>query len=201
MRIRPKFSLLSNAFAAIVLGTAPIIGVMFWFASTRGGVEWVMLAAALVLVSGLLLLWRQLSVYSAITDTELIGNGIFSPMVRVKLADIRSAELVPTYLGAAPDPAYQLLVTGDGGKRLYRMRGNFYHRNELRAFAAALPVPVDTVAEPMSVQDFFRAYPGSAYWFENRRPLQVAILTVAVLIGLAAAVAIMSALGLPIRFL
>jgi len=201
VRIRPKYSLLSNAFAAIVLGTAPIIGVAFWFASTRGGLEWVVVAAAAVLVSGLLLLWRQLTVYSAITDTELIGNGIFSPMVRVKLADIRSVELVPTYLGAAPDPAYQLLVTGDGGKRLYRMRGNFYHRAELRAFAAALPVPVDTVTEPMAVQDFFRAYPGSAYWFENRRPLQVAILTVAVLVGLAAAIAIMSALGLPIRFL
>lgn len=201
VRIRPKFSLLSNAFAAIVLGTAPIIGVAFWFASTRGGIELVTIAAILVLAGGLLLLWRQLSVYCAITDTELRGNGIFSPMVRVKLADIREVELIPTYLGAAPDPALQLLVTGDNGKRLFRMRGNFYHRAELRAFAAALPVPAETVAEPMSLQDFFRAYPGAAYWFENRRPLQVAILTVAVLLALAAAVAIMSALGLPIRFL
>lgn len=201
MRIRPKFSLLSNAFASIVLGTAPILGVAYWFASAKGGIWLVVVATAVVLVGGLLLLWRQLSVYSAITDTELIGNGIFTPLVRVKLADIREVQLVPTHLGAAPEPALQLLVTGDHGQRIFRMRGNFYHPRELRAFAAALPVPVETVTEPMSLQDFFRAYPGSAYWFENRRPLQVAIVAVALLIALAAAVAIMSALGLPIRFL
>lgn len=201
MRIRPKFSLLSNALAAIVLGTAPILGVAFWFASARGGIELVVAATALVLIAGLLLLWRQLSVYSAITETELIGNGIFSPLVRVKLADIREVQLVPTYLGAAPEPALQLLVTGEHGERLFRMRGNFYHRKELRAFAAALPVPVEASPEPMSLQDFFRAYPGSAFWFENRRPLQVAVIAVALLLALAAAVAIMSALGLPVRFL
>lgn len=201
MRIRPKYSLLSNAFAAIVLGTAPILGVSYWFAAARGGIELVVIATAMVLIGGLLLLWRQLSVYCAITDTELIGNGIFSRLVRVKLADIREVQLVPTYLGAAPEPALQLLVTGDGDRRLFRMRGNFWHAKELRAFAGALPVPVETVTEPMALQDFFRAYPGSAFWFENRRPLQVAILAVGMLIALAAAVAVMSALGLPIRFL
>lgn len=201
MRIRPKFSLLSNAFAAIVLGTAPILGVAYWFASAKGGIWLVVVATVVVLVGGLLLLWRQLSVYSAITETELVGNGIFSPLVRVKLADIREVQLVPTYLGAAPEPALQLLVSGENGERIFRMRGNFYNAKELRAFAAALPVPVETVTEPMALQDFFRAYPGSAFWFENRRPLQVAIVAVALLIALAAAVAIMSALGLPIRFL
>lgn len=192
---------MSNAFAAILLGTAPILGVAYWFASVKGGVELVVIATVVVLVVGLLLVWRQLSVYSALTDTELMGNGIFSPMVRVKLADIREVQLVPTYLGAAPEPALQLLVSGDHGERLFRMRGNFYHKKELRAFAASLPVPVETTKEPMALQDFFRAYPGSAYWFENRRPLQVAIVAVALLLALAAAVAIMSALGLPIRFL
>lgn len=201
VRIRPKHSLLSNAFAAIVLGTAPIFGVMYWFAMSRGGVGYVVLANIAVLAVGLLVLWRQLSVYCAVTETELIGNGIFSPLVRVPLASIRSAVLVPTYLGAAPDPALQLLALGDGDKPLFRMRGNFWHERDLRALAAALPCAVEVAREPVSVQDFFLAYPGSAYWFENRRPLLVAILAVALLLALAAAVWVMTALDLPVRFL
>ena len=201
VRVRPKYSLLSNAFAAIVLGTAPIFGVMYWFAWERGGVEFVVLGNILVLATGLALLWRQLSVYCAVTETELIGNGIFSPLLRVPLASIRGVVLVPTYLGAAPDPALQLLVLGEDDVPLFRMRGNFWHEHDLRALAGALPVPTESVREPMSVQDFFRAYPGSAYWFENRRPLQVAVATVAVLLGLVVAVWVMTALGLPVRFL
>ena len=197
VRVRPKYSLLSNAFAAIVLGTAPIFGVMYWFAAARGGVEYVVLANILVLAAGLLLLWRQLSVYCAVTETELIGNGIFSPLVRVPLARIRGVVLVPTYLGAAPDPALQLLALGEGDVPLFRMRGNFWHERDLHELANALPCTVENVREPMSLQDFFRAYPGSAYWFENRRPLQVAIVAVAVLLGLAVAVWVMTALGPP----
>ena len=201
VRIRPKYSLLSNALAAIVLGTAPIFGVMYWFAWERGGVEFVVLGNILVLTLGLLLLWRQLSVYAAVTETELIGNGIFSPLLRVPLGAIRGVLLVPTYLGAAPEPALQLLVVGEGDAPLFRMRGNFWHEHDLRALASALPVPTESVREPMSLQDFFRAYPGSAYWFENRRPLQVAVVAVVALLALVVAVWVMTALDLPIRFL
>ncbi|AYF98212.1 hypothetical protein [Protaetiibacter intestinalis] len=201
VRVRPKFSLLSNALASILLGTTPVFGVVYWFAASRGGLEFAVLAHAGVVVVGLLLLWRQLRVFCAVTDTELIGNGIFTPLVRVPLADIGEVLLVPTYLGAAPDPVLQLLVTDGSGRRVFRMRGNFWHRADLRTLAAALPVPTEHVTEPMALTDFFRSYPGSAYWFENRRPMQVAIVTVTLLLVLAAAVAIMVALDLPVRFL
>lgn len=201
MRIRPKHSLLSNAFASILLGTTPIFAVVYWFTSTHGGMGIAIAAHACVIAVGLLLLWRQLRVFCAITDDELIGNGIFTPLVRVKLDGIRRVQLVPSYLGAATEPVLQLLVTGADGRRIFRMRGNFWHEHELRAFVAALPVPAEEVREAISTREFFTAYPGSAYWFENRRPLQVAIVAVAVLASLAAAVWIMGALGLPVRFL
>lgn len=201
IRVRPKYSLLGNAFAAILLGTTPIFAVAYWFASTRGGLWVVAITHLAVIVIGLLLLWRQLSVFCEVTADELRGNGIFTPTVRVPLAEVRRVLLVPTHLGAAPDPVIQLLVMGENGRRVFRMRGNFWHDADLRALAAALPVPVEDIAEPMSMRDFFRNYPGAIYWFENRRPLQVAICTVALLVALAAAVWIMGLLGLPVRFL
>ncbi len=201
LRVRPKTSLLSNAFASIILGTTPVFAVAYWFASSRGGLDIALLAHAIVLTVGLLLLWRQLSVFCAVTDDELIGNGIFSPLVRVKLADIRRVQLVPTYVGASPEPIMQLLATGDDGRRVFRMRGNFWRDDDLRALAAALPVPLEEVHDAMSARDFFRAHPGAAYWFEHRRPVQVAVVAVALLLALAAAVGIMRLLDLPVRFL
>jgi hypothetical protein len=110
-------------------------------------------------------------------------------------------QLVPTYLGAAPEPVLQLLVTGDEGRRLFRMRGNFWRASDLRELAAALPVPVEETREVITMNEFFAGHPGAAYWFEYRRPLQVAIAAVLLLAALAAAVWIMNLLGLPIRFL
>lgn len=199
--VRPESSLLGDAFAAIVLGTTPIFAVVYWFTSSHGGMVLALAAHAGVIALGLLLLWRQLHVFCAVVDDELIGNGIFTPLVRVKLASIRKVQLMPTYLGAAPDPVLQLLVTGDEGRRLFRMRGNFWHDGDLRELAAALPVPVEETREAITMREFFTGYPGSAYWFENRRPLQVAVLAVAMLAALATAVWIMNLLGLPIRFL
>lgn len=201
VHVRPRNELLGEAFAAIVLGTTPIFAVVYWFTSTHGGTELALVSHAVVITIGLLLVWRQLRVFCAVTDDELIGNGIFTPVVRVKLDRIRHVHLVPTYLGAAPDPVLQLLVTGDDGRRLFRMRGNFWRASDLRELAAALPVPVEETRETITMREFFVGYPGSAYWFENRRPLQAAIAAVAVLAALLAAVWIMKLLGLPIRFL
>jgi hypothetical protein len=201
VQVRPKHSLLSNAFASILLGTTPIFAVAYWFTATHGGMAVAIIAHACVIVAGLLLLWRQLRVFCAVTDDELIGNGIFTPLVRVRLTAVRRVQLIPTYLGAAPEPVLQLLVTGDDGRRLFRMRGNFWHAADLRALAAALPVPVEEVREAISAREFFAAYTGAAYWFERRRPLQVAVIAVATLGVLAAAVWIMGLLGLPVRFL
>lgn len=200
VHVRPKVSLLSNALAAILLGTTPLFAVAYWFAATHGGLLVVGVAHAVTVSFALLLLWRQLNVYCAVTATELIGNGIFTPLVRVPLGRIRRVLLVPTYVGAVPQPVMQLLVTDADGRRVFRMRGNFWHEADLRTLAAALPVPAEQVAEPMTRRDFFRTYPGSAYWFEGSRLLQVALLTVLAIGGLALAVWIMSLLGLPVRF-
>ena len=71
--MRPKHSLLGNAFASILLATTPVFAVVYWFTSTHGGTVTALAAHAGVLAIGLLLLWRQLRVFCAVTDTELIA--------------------------------------------------------------------------------------------------------------------------------
>jgi len=198
--VRPRRSLLTTAFVSVVLAMIPLFGVLYWFSFEHGSWLIVFVAHIAVVVVALVILLRQLSVYSAVTETELVGRGIFSPLIRVPLSEISSVDLVETYVGQAPESVTQLLVRDADGKRLFRMRGSFYHDGDLPKIAAALPVKQVVVTEPIGITEFFRSYPGSAYWFEHRPILRVVLFAVALAAALAVAAWVMSIMGMPVGF-
>ncbi len=180
--VKPRLSLVRTAFLSIVLGMLPIFGVLYWFGAQHGSWPLVLVVHVVLVALSVAAMLRQLTVFTAVSNGELIGRGIFSPMVRVPLERIANVTLVLTYVGQTPDPVQQLLVRDASGRRLFRMRGNFWHQGDLAAVAAALPVAPTVVKEPISMSDFFRLYPGSAYWFENRPAVRIAIAVLAVLV-------------------
>ena len=198
LRIAPRRSLMVTALVSIVLVLVPISAVLYWFAIPRGQAGWVALAQAAVVVGSLLVLVRQLTVDTVVDGTELRGRGIFSPMVRVPLSQIAAVDLVPVYVGQSHEPVLQLLVRDTAGRRLYRLRGHYWHDGDLDRVAAVLPVATTAAAEPMSLREFYRAYPGSAYWFENRPWLIGVILAAIVAACVAIAVAVMHLLDMPV---
>jgi hypothetical protein len=196
--VRPRRSLLTSAFLSVLLGMIPVFGVLYWFAIERGTWPLVLVVHVVLVIASAVSLLRQLTVYSAVTSTQLVGRGIFSPLVRVPLATIASVRLITTYSGTSPDSVTQLLVSDDQGHRLFRMRGNFWHPGDLDAIAAALPVPPTKLTEPMSMDEFFRTYPGSAYWFEHRPLLRVAMFALLVVAALGVTVWAMTVVGIPL---
>jgi hypothetical protein len=182
VRVRPRTGLLWTAVLTLLLVTAPLYGVLYWFAIPRGQVLPTLSGHVAVALVGVAIGLRQLSVFVEVRDGVLEGNGIFSPLVRVELSRIASVDLVATYVGLRPNPVQQLLVRDAAGRRLFRMRGNFWPDDVLTRVAAALPVPATVTAEPIDVKEFFRRYPGSAYWFENRP----AVTATGIVLGLAA---------------
>ena len=198
--VRPRRSLLRTGFISVVLAMIPLFGVLYWFSIEHGSWLIVFVVHVIVSVAALGVLIRQTMVHSQVTETELIGNGIFSPMIRVPLADIATVDLVETYVGQAPESATQLLVRDADGKRLFRMRGSFYHDGDLQKIAAALPVKPTIVEEPVNLTEFFRTYPGSAYWFEHRPILRIVVFALALVAALAVAAWVMSILGMPVGF-
>ncbi len=180
--VRPRRSLVSTAFISIALGMLPVFGVLYWFGIQHGSWRIVLAVHIAIVVACFGILIRQLSVFSAVSETELSGRGIFSPVERVRLDRIDSVVMVPTYVGQAPEPVTQLLIRDSAGKRLFRMRGNFWHPGDLTAIADALPVTTQVVKDPISVQEFFQNYPGSAYWFENRPLVRVGMGVAAVVL-------------------
>ncbi len=198
LRIAPRRSLLATALFSILLVLLPVSAVLYWFAIPRGQVVWVVVAQAIVVVGSLGVLMRQLTVDTVVDGAEIRGRGIFSPLVRVPLARVAAVDIVPVYVGQSHEPVLQLLVRDAEGRRLYRLRGEYWHRGDLERVAAALPAPTVVAKEPISLAEFYRAYPGSAYWFENR-PWLTAVIVAGILAAcLAIAVGVMHLLGMPI---
>lgn len=201
LRVRPRRSLLTTAFLSIVLAMIPVFGVLYWFAIQHGSWGLVFVVHLALTVASLAILWRQLTVFTAVTPTELIGRGIFSPMLRVPLSAIASVVVVPTYIGQSPDAVLQFLARDASGARLFRMRGTFWTPEDLKAVANALPVTPTFVQEPIGIREFYRTYPGSAYWFQNRPALWIVLFVLAVLLIVAVAAWVMRIFGMPVGFL
>jgi hypothetical protein len=106
--------------------------------------------------------------------------------------------LVETYRTNAPDTTPQLLVRGAGGVRLVRMRGIFWSRTNMKALAAAIDRPLTHFPDPMTTQEFFRTYPGSSYWFENRPVWAVVTVVVVFALVIGAVLAMMALSGIPV---
>jgi len=198
LRVVPRRSLLTSAVFSIVAVFVPVSAVFYWFAIPRGLAGWVAAGQIVVVIVSFAVLLRQLSIDTVVTDEELRGHGIFSPLVRVPLSAIASVHLVPVYVGQTAETVHQLLVRDAAGRRLYRMRGVFWHPADLHRVAEALPVPTTLVTEPMATGEFLAAYPGSAYWFENRPWLTAILIVLAAVAGIAIAVGTMVLLGMPI---
>jgi hypothetical protein len=199
--VKPRRSLLTTALVSAALAFIPVFGVLYWFAIEHDSWQAVAIVNVVVVLIGFALAARQLAVHTEVTETELRGNGIFTPMVHVRLDRIRTVLLVPTYVGQAPEAVTQLLIRDARGRRLFRMRGNFWHPEDLRAIADSLPVRAVVIDEPMPLSEFFRAYPDSAYWFEDKPGLRVVLIGGLIAAALAIAVWVMTILGMPIGFM
>jgi len=201
LRVRPRRSLMTTAFVSVVLAMIPVFGVLYWFAVQHGSWALVFVVHLAVTIACLAMLGRQLTLFTAVTATELIGRGIFSPVLRVPLSSIASVVVVPTYIGQSPDPVLQLLVRDASGARLFRLRGTFWTPDDLKAVANALPVAPVFVQEPIGIRQFYRSYPGSAYWFQNKPALWIVLFLLGMLLVVAVAAWVMTIFGMPVGFL
>lgn len=195
VRVRPRRSVLVMAIVSLAAALVPVTVMLAFLASASG--SW--LAAGLVelvaVIVCVLLGMRQLSLFARVTPGALEGNGFMTPTVSVPLGRIGSVHLVDTWVGQSADVVTQLLVLDPDGRRLFRLRGNFWPDGALDAVAAALPVRATRSDEPVSVARFFADYPSSEYWFENKPWLKVAAIAVGSVGAVGVALWVMTVIG------
>ena len=150
----------------------------------------------LPILVGLLAYWRQKSVFTGIRNGALVGNGIFSRTVRVPLGDIHRAEFVKVETKDPDEPALQFVALDADGRTRFRMRAHYWHLDDLRALADRLGCAGER-RDSMTAEEFFAAYPGSAYWFERYPALRFGLAAVGVMAAVLGATALVAAAGMP----
>lgn len=167
--VRPKRSLLMTSVWTSLALTTPPFAVLYWYTANGGLWRLVLATHIVIVVLCLLTLLRQTRVFVALTVDRLVGNGIFSRTVSVAISDVRQVVLVPVYARDSSDTTIQFVALDAQARCVFRMRGLYWHREDLDRVAAALRVPVVTNLDPLTGAEFFEAYPNSRYWFERRR--------------------------------
>jgi hypothetical protein len=195
--MRPRRSLMRTAWIAGLLASVPVFAVLYWEAvDSDGSMSTVVHTHIAVMVAGLLVYWRQESVFTGITQGALVGNGIFSPVVRVPLEEIHRVEFVQVEPKDPGEPALQFVALDADGRTRFRMRAQYWYLDDLHALADRLGCAGER-RDPLTAEDFFDAYPGSAYWFEEHPALRFALGAVGVLGAVLGATALVAAAGMP----
>ena len=194
--MRPRKSLLTTAWIAGLVGSLPVFAVLYWEAIQSGGsFAAVVHAHIVVMIAGMLVYWRQRSVFTGITQGALVGNGIFSPLVRVPLDEIQRVEFVKVESKDPGEPALQFVALDADGRTRFRMRAQYWHLDDLRALADRLGCAGDR-KDPLTTEEFLGAYPGGAYWFEKYPVLRFALGAVGVIAAVLGATALVAAAGM-----
>lgn len=195
----PRRDLVTLTHLTFILTMIPVFGGLYVFGAVHGLVLWVAAVQAVLVLVFVALLIRQLRMVTAVSSTELYGQGIFSPMRRVPLRDIAAVHLVTTYSSPQGlETTTQLLAVDAQGHRLFRLRGHFWPTGALTQVAAAIPAPTVVSGRPITMKEFFAAYPTAAYWFENRTWLWIAAGVIGAIALTAGAGSLMLALHLPL---
>ncbi len=166
--VRPRRRLLCDGVLAIGLVLAALIVPMLFFAIPNGNLV-VVIAAALAVVA--------LTAYGIVdfsrSNVTVAGRSVFkrsflSRPFRVELAEIAVVHLVEVFVSGTTHAVPQLLALDERGRRLFRMRGQYWSRHSMGLVAAATRAPVVEAAEPLTQREFHATWPQAAYWYENR---------------------------------
>ena len=184
--VRPKPEMTRIAVVTFFITSIPIFTVLYWYTARLGIWPQILVIHLVIAVACLIVALRQRQVFSGVSPLMLEGNGIFSPMSSVPLEDVVRVVLVPVFRSHPNEATTQLVVLGADDRCLFRMRGQFWHDADVARLVDGINRPTVTEREPLTENEFFSAFPGSAYWFERKPVLRTFLVIAAtVVVGVA----------------
>lgn len=199
VRLTPSIGLVRNTLLSILLVTVTVFGVLL-FLGLRNG-SWPIAAAGGVLTLLLTAIGyvRYRLTFVGITTATIEERRYCGGRTSFPRSDVASIVLADVYSNSSPDSSPQLIVRNSAGRRILRMRGAFWSIEAMNSLVSSLDIEPYRPAAAMSTAEFFRRFPGTAYWFENRPALTGAAVIGVLVAAAAAALGIMWVLGLPMK--
>lgn len=166
--VRPRRRLLRDGLLAIGLVVVALGAPLLLFAVPNGTVAVVIAAVGVIIglcVGGALDFAR-----AAITihDGMLEKRSFLRPAMRVPLESVSIVHVLPVVPAGTTLAVPQLLALDAAGRRVFRMRGQYWSSAAIDVVAEASRAPVVRADEPLTVREFHDAWPQAAYWYENR---------------------------------
>jgi hypothetical protein len=199
VRIRPKPALIRSGLLVLLIVPLPIFGVLIFEGATSGswpiGVGGELVCLLLCVFSVV----RFRATFVEVNSTSIVERGFFGGRTHSNLSDIGDMVIAQTYSNSTADTLPQLIARDHQGKRVLRLRGVFWTEESMRAITTAAGLPFEELAEPLTSAEFFRRFPGAAYWFENRREVVVAAVAVISIVCVGIVLGLMQVLDSPVN--
>ena len=195
VRVRPRISLLRNGLAAVFVAGTPIFLVLYWFSVPRG--TWMTVLALQLVASGIVLVfvWRHFAVYAEVRD-GVLRKQAFSTRTSVAVASIARIVLAETYRGQSTETVPQLLALDADGRRVMRMRGQYWSSEDMRRIADATGAPVTVEPHPLTSAQYYALFEGTAYWYEGKAWMTITAIVVSLCVGISLMALLMHLLGM-----
>lgn len=196
VRVRARDSLLhSGVFGAVAAGI-PLFAVLYSLAVAQGSWLRVLVVQVIFMALFAALVLRHLGAFVEVTATTITKQTLFVRTV-VKRSDVASLHMADTYHTSSEDLVPQMFALDAAGKRLLRMRGTFWARENMLAVCAAIGAPLVIEPRPLTTKEFYALAPGIAYWYEGRAWVAAAGIVVALGVGYIAVGWLLTAIGTP----
>ncbi|KQV06171.1 hypothetical protein [Leifsonia sp. Root112D2] len=166
--LRPHRHLFSRGVLAIFALTTPVFAVVYWLTIPSGPWPIVLIVHCLVVLATLLGLIAFFDTLIKVGPRSVTERGFFGRVRTVESAEVGTVILLDLYESNALDTNPQLFVCDENGKRMLRMRGQFWSRESMETVIDALDRPVTVPPEAMTMSELRRSSPGLLYWFERR---------------------------------
>jgi hypothetical protein len=196
--VRPRPSLAAAGWLSFLLVSVPLYGALYWLASQNDRILPVAISQAVVIVFVAVCFVRYRRVSFEIDDENVIERHFMRRDEITPLSMIATIVFAETYRSSSADTLPQLLALDGNNKRLLRMRGQFWTSEEMRRFAGAVKKRTMTLDGPLSQEEFFEAYPGTAFWYEGNRTIVVLAAFVGLAVTAALVTGLMDIVGSPI---
>ncbi|WP_223694338.1 hypothetical protein [Leifsonia poae] len=165
--LRPHAHLFTRGIVAILALTTPVFAVLYWLTIPDGAWPLVLGIHILVVVATTLAVLAFFSTTIQLGPDGVRERGFFGRTVDIPARTAGAAVLIDLYEGSTLDTLPQLFVTGQNGRVLIRMRGQFWALEDMERVAEELDVPLTKRPESVTLNELRRTSPELLYWFER----------------------------------
>lgn len=142
--------------------------------------RWPTVLAVLLVTAGVVALAaiRMRNTVIEVRESTVVDRGYWGPGVQVPLAELHSILVVKLLAGGSPEIHRQLFVLDRAGRTRIRMRGQYWHPDDLRRLERVLGLPVRNAGAPVTAAELRSLYRPNLLWHERHPALTATVVAV-----------------------